>query len=121
MMVNGLFFASNIYVLGNTSAAIQMHDDLAPDTGPVLANTKVIVCFLTGVLFFTGAVGIIRKHYFLAITSVIGFILFDGLYAFQIFRYAAIHPRIWIDFSIFGSLSAIYGGFSWYYFKKRNS
>lgn len=117
MILNGLLFISNIYVLGNTEAAIKMHDDLAPTAGALMANLKVLDCFIVGILYIIAAAGIITKRYKLSAAGVAGFVLFDGLYIIQIIMWASIHPRIWFDFSIFGGVSLIFGIFSWWHWK----
>lgn len=121
MILNGLLFISNIYVIGDTQAIIAMHDDLAPSSSPLLANIKVIVCFITGILYLISAFGIMKKKPHLAIPGFVGFVLFDGLYIFQLVIHASIHPRIWIDFSIFGTISLIIGLFCLQYWKNRKS
>jgi hypothetical protein len=83
MVLNGLLFVSNIYVLGNTEAAIEMHDDLPRSASALLANVKVIDCFVVGILYLTAAYGIIRQKYHLALAGVIGCVLFVGLYLYQ--------------------------------------
>ncbi|MCP4132462.1 MAG: hypothetical protein GY754_15930 [bacterium] len=119
MILMGLLFISNIYVLGNVEAAIEMHDDLAPTASAFMVNTKVLICFVVGILYVLSAYGIIRKKYSLALAGIIGFILFDGFYIVQLVMWAGIHPRMWIDFSIFGGLSLLFGVFSWYHWKNR--
>ncbi len=61
MILNGLLFISNIYVLGNREAAINMHDDLAPSSSALMVNAKVILCFIVGILYIVSVFGIIRK------------------------------------------------------------
>jgi len=119
MMLNGLLFISNIYVLGNREAAINMHNDLAPSANALMVNTKVIITFIVGVLYIISAFGIIRKKYDLAFAGIIGFVLFDGFYIVELIMWARIHPRIWIDFSIFGGLSLLIGVYSWWNWRKR--
>lgn len=118
-LLTGLFFMSNIYVLGNTPAAIAMHDDLPRDANALTANTKVIICFITGALFAVTAVGIFRKKYKASVSGVIGCILFDGFYIFQLIMWSDQHPRMWIDFAVFGSICMLLGVFSWFNFRKR--
>lgn len=114
----GFFFIINIYVLGNREAAIEMHEDLAPTASSFMANTKVLITFLTGILNLITALGIIWKKEVLTIAGFIGFILFDGLYIIELIFWYKIHPRIWIDFFIFGSLILIIGIYSFYYWFK---
>ena len=118
-ILNGLLFISNIYVLGNTEAAINMHDDLAPSASALIVNAKVILCFIVGILYIVSAFGIIRKKYGLALAGIIGFVLFDGFYIIELIMWYRIHPRIWIDFSIFGGLSLLIGAYSWRKWRKR--
>ncbi|MEW5959899.1 MAG: hypothetical protein AB1801_19430, partial [Chloroflexota bacterium] len=112
---------SNIYVLGNREAAIAMHDDLAPTASALMANIKVLDCFMVGILYVVAAYGIIRKKYDLALAGVIGFVLFDGLYLVELMMWAGIHPRLWIDFSLFGGVSLLIGFYSWWNWQKRAS
>ncbi len=119
MILNGLLYVSNIYVIGNREAAISMHDDLAPTTSAFMANVKVINVFVVGILYLVAAFGFIRKKHSLTLAGVIGCILFIGLYIIQIILWADIHPRIWIDFSIFGGISILIGIYSGLNWKKR--
>lgn len=118
MILNGLLFVSNIYVLGNMEAAIHMHTDLAPSANALMVNSKVIICFIVGILYIVSAFGIIRRNYDLALAGVIGFVLFDGFYIVELIMWAGIHSRIWIDFSIFGGLGLIIGLYSWRNWRK---
>lgn len=119
MFLNGLLFISNIYVFGNREAAIEMHNDLAPTASALMANAKVVICFVVGFLYIASAVSIIKKKYALALTGVIGFILFDGLYIYELILWSKSHPRVWIDFSIFGGLSLLIGIYSWMNWRSR--
>ena len=113
MMLNGLLFISNIYVFGNREAAIGMHDDLAPTASDLMVNAKVVLCFVVGFLYVVSAIGIMKKKYALALSGVIGFILFDGFYILELILWSKTHPRVWIDFSVFGGLSLLIGIYSW--------
>ncbi len=117
MILNGLMFISNIYILGDRAAAVAMHDDLIPTAGALMANAKVLTCFVTGILYIFCVSGIMMKKRWLVPAGIVGFILFDGLYMIQLVMWAGIHPRIWIDFSIFGGLSLFFGCFALYQFK----
>ncbi len=119
MLLNGLLFVSNIYVLGDREAAIEMHDDLPPTAGALMVNAKVVLCFVVGILYLVSAVGIFRGKYNLALGGLVGFALFDGFYILQLIMWARIHPRIWFDFSIFGGVSLVLGIFSWWHWRKR--
>jgi hypothetical protein len=55
----------------------------------------------------------------LALAGIIGFVLFDGSYIVELIMWAEIHPRIWIDFSIFGGVSLLIGIYSWWNWGKR--
>lgn len=120
MILNGLLFISNIYVLGDREAAIKMHNDLAPSASALTANIKVIDCFVSGILYLSAAVGIIRRKYSWALAGVVAFVIFDGLYIIELVMWAKNHPRIWIDFSTFGGLSLLIGGYSWWTWKKKS-
>jgi hypothetical protein len=119
MILTGLLFISNIYVLGNTEAAVAMHDDLPRSAGAWLANSKVLKCFAVGILYLVGAYGILRKRYSLALAGILGCALFVGFYVFQIIMWANIHPRMWTDFAIFGGVSLMIGLFSWWHWRQR--
>jgi len=120
IILNGLLFISNIYVLGDREAAIKMHDDLPRVASAAWANTKVIVCFVVGILYLLSAYGIIRTKRNFTLAGILGFIIFDGVYLIQLIMWAGIHPRIWIDFSTFGGVSFLIGMYSLYYWKKGN-
>ena len=121
MILSGMMFTSNIYVLGNREAAIDIHEDLSPSASVLMANAKVIDVFLVGILHLVAAYGIIRKRYKLALAGVIACVLFVGLYIVQIILWTDIHPRIWTDFSIFGGVSIVIGVFSWWNWKTRKA
>ncbi len=112
MILNGLLFVSNIYVINDREAAIAMHDDLAPTASALMANLKVLCCFVTGLMYITAAFGIIRNKLQLAWFGVLGFLMFDGLYLVQLYMWWEIHPRIWIDFTVFGGISLLIGLYS---------
>jgi hypothetical protein len=117
MILNGLFFISNIYVLGDTQAAIAMHDDLPRSASALLANAKVIDCFVVGILYLVAAYAIIRKKYNLALAGVVACVLFVGLYIYQLVVWPSVNA--WVGFAIFGGLSLLFGGYSWWYRQKR--
>ena len=72
MIINGLLFVSNIYVLGDHQGAIKMHDDLASTASAFMANLKVLNCFFVGILYLISAFGIIKKRYHLTLAGVLG-------------------------------------------------
>ena len=115
LILNGLFFITNIYVLGNTQAAIDMHEDLAPSAGPFMANFKVINCFITGLLYVVAAYGLIRKRKQFILAGVYGAIFFFAFYIVELILWGTSHPTVWIGFSIFGTLSLVLGYFSFKY------
>lgn len=119
MILNGLFFIANIYVFGNTKEAIAMHDDLAPTAGAVMANAKVINCFVVGLCYLAAAWGIARRRSVLILFGVWGFALFDGFYLLELVLWGSTHTRVWVDFSIFGGISLAIGIFSWHQWKNR--
>ena len=120
MILNGVFFMCNIYVLGNREEIINMHQDLVPAAGAFIANAKVIGVFITGILYIITAVSIIRKKYRSAFTSIIsGFVINNGLYIAQLIMWAKIHPRIWIHLGIFGGLNLIHLIYTWISWKRR--
>jgi len=112
MILNGLLFVSNIYVLGDREAAINMHTDLSPSASALMANTKVIICFVVGILYILSAYGIIQRKFDLALAGIIGFVLFDGFYVIELIMWSADYPLIWLYFGIFGGLSLLIGIYS---------
>jgi len=113
MILNGLLFVSNIYVLGNTKAAIEMHTDLSPTAGPAMVNGKVIVCFVTGILYLAAAYAILSHKNRWAIAGVAGFVIFDGFYLVELAMWGGSHFQVWLGFGIFGGLGLIIGWYSW--------
>jgi hypothetical protein len=113
LVLNGLLFVSNIYVLGDTPAAIAMHDDLSPLASPFVANLKVLVCFDTGILYLAAAIGILRRSRALVVCGIAAFLLFDGTYLYELAAWGLSHPRVWLDFTVFGGLSLAFGWFAW--------
>lgn len=117
MILVGLLFGANIYVLGDTAAAIKMHEDLPITASPLMVNAKVIITFITGILFLIAAYSIISKNRNLAIAGVLGFALFDGFYLLEIAMWANIHPVIWTYFALAGGIAFLFGVFCWHYWK----
>ena len=113
MILNGLLFVSNIYVLGNTKAAMEMHTDLAPTAGPAMANGKVVVCFVTGILYLIAASAILTHKTRWAIAGVAGFLIFDGFYLAELALWGGHHPQVWLGFGVFGGLALAFGWYSW--------
>jgi hypothetical protein len=113
MVLNGIFFAVNIYVLGDSRAAIAMHDDLAPTASALMANTKVLVTFFTGMLYLVAAASILRHRRTLLLSGVVAFILFDGLYVIELVQWGSFHSWVWTGFFIFGTLSFLIGVYSY--------
>ncbi len=109
-VLNGLFFASNIYVLGNREAALRMHEDLAPTASALLANLKVIVCFVTGVLYVGAGVGLLCRRPAWCLGGAAGSVLFLAFYAVEIVLWAGTHPVTLLGFCIFGGLALLIGG-----------
>jgi len=118
MIANGVLFVIGTYVLGDTAAAIEMHEDLAPDASPLLVNTKVIIAFVVGLLYLLAAFGVLTRRHRLALAGVIAFALFDGFYVVELVLWAGTNPGAWIGFCIFGSISALIGAYSWWIWKK---
>jgi hypothetical protein len=121
MVLNGLLFISNIYVLGDREAALQMHSDLAASASGLLVNTKVMVCFIAGILYLVAAGGIVWRKFGLALAGVIGFVIFDGFYLVELLLWGATHPPVWLGVGLFGSLGLLIGVFCWLNWQKRTS
>jgi len=117
MILIGLLFVSNIYVLGDTASAVLMHDDLPITASPLLVNMKVIITFITGILFLLAALSIIRKNHNLSLAGVLGFALFDGFYILEVAMWADIRPQIWTYFVVVGGIAFLFGVFCWRYWK----
>ena len=117
MMLNGIFFMSNIYVLGDHEAAIAMHDDLSPEAGPVMVQAKVLNCFVVGILYLLSGIGLLRANSHLASLGALGCLVFLALYGVELIMWGDTHTRVWIDFSIFGGVSFIFGMVSFLYWK----
>jgi amino acid permease len=117
MILNGLFYASNIYVLGNHEAAIAMHDDLSPDAGPIITMAKVLVCFVVGICYLVAGLGIFSSKKDLVQLGVWGCLLFLALYIIELILWGTTHTRVWRDFAIFGGVSIVFGLFSYRYWK----
>lgn len=120
MILNGVFFLCNISVLGNHEAIISMHRDLMPSASDLLANSKVLGVFITGILYIITAINIIRQNYKTAfVCIIIGFIINSGLYIVQLVLWANLHPRIWIHFAIFSGINLFYVVYTWLIWKRR--
>jgi hypothetical protein len=118
---NGLFFVSNIYVIGNSEAALKMHDDLPPDAGYLWAYAKVLNVFITGILYLVSAYGVIRKKYSFCISGIIASIIFIGMYLIQIILWVQRYSPVLKWFCVFGSFSLLIGIFSFIYWKKNET
>ena len=119
MVFVGLLFVSNIYVLGNREAAIEMHEDLAPWAGNVVVQGKVIKCFAVGILYLTAAYGIVRGQRHLALAGIIGTGIFIVYYFAELLLWGGTHERVWLDFGIFGGVCLLIGVFCWLHWRKR--
>jgi len=113
LTLNGLLFVSNLYVLGNTQAALAMHTDPAPTAGPVMAKAKVIVCFGAGMLYLIAAWAIASRKPRWAIAGVVGVLVFDGFYLVELVLWGHRHPQVWLGFSLFGGLGLALGWYCW--------
>ena len=119
MILNGLFFMSNIYVLGSHEAAVAMHNDLSPNAGPIITMGKVLNCFLVGICYIVAGIGILRLKKGLVQWGVWGCILFIAFYIIELILWGSTHKRVWFDFSIFGGISIVYGFISYRYWKNK--
>jgi hypothetical protein len=108
LVLNGIFFASNIIVLGSTSRAIAMHWDLAPDAGPWMAQGKVVVCFLAGLGYLAAAWGLWRQRAGCCRLGEVAAWLFLAFYVLEALDWGRSHPRVWLGFAIFGGLALAY-------------
>lgn len=119
-LLNGVFFASNIYVFGRRTAAIRMHSDLAPDASAAMANMKVSICFLTGCGYVAAALGLFLHRYAWCLAGWIGAGLFLGLYAVELILWARTHRGTIYGFCVFGGLSTLIGAASLWAWLGRN-
>jgi hypothetical protein len=117
LLLNGLLFISNIYVLGNPEAAIAMHNDLAPWASPLMANSKVLNCFVTGILYLVAFAAFILDKRHWALAGVVACLLFDGFYLVELALWGLSYSRVWFDFGVFGGLSLFFGAWSWRYWR----
>lgn len=121
LIFKGLLLISNIYVLENREAAIEMHEDLAPTATAFTANVKVLVCFVTGILYLITAYGMIRKKYALTLAGIIAFLIFDGFYIIELAMWGNTNPYTWVGFGTFGIFAIIVGVYSFLLWKKRKT
>lgn len=106
-------FISNIYVYGNLAAAHKMHSDLSPNSNIVIANIKVIICLVCGILYLLEAYGILNENRKFLYSGIAAFIIFDGFYIAELLMWGATHLMVWFGFAIFGGLSFVYALYSW--------
>lgn len=118
MILNGLLFVSNIVVLGNREAAIKMHYDLAPTASALITNIKVIDCLVVGILYIICAYGIMQKKIDLVWAGIIGTVLFVGLYGVEVSLWGSTHPDVWTGLATFGTLSLVFGIYSYWHIAK---
>ena len=111
MSLIGLLFASNICVLGNREAVIEMHEDLAPWADNIVVQGKVVNCFLVGILYLIAAYGIFRGRRQPALAGVAGSALFLAFYLAELLLWGGTHTRVWLDFSAFGGVCLLIGIF----------
>ncbi len=121
IIAQGLMFVSGVYVLGDREAAIEMHEDLAPTASVLMANAKVLLSFVVGILYLMTAYGILRRKYSLALAGVIGFAIFDGFYVIELVMWAKVNPWTWIGFCTFGSMGLLIGAYSLWIWRKRKA
>lgn len=112
MIFLGILFITNIIVFGDTSAAIRMHWDLSPSAGDLIVEGKVLVCFITGLLYLIAAAGILRQRYLLASAGVVGAILFLGYYLIELLSWGGTYSPVWTGFFTFGGVNLIVGIYS---------
>ena len=86
-----------------------MHRDLTGNASAFLATAKVLVCFITEILFLITAYAIIKKKFKLAITGVLGSLLFIGLYLIEFIDGYKSNPQMLMWFLLFGGLSLMIG------------
>ena len=118
MILNGIFFAVNIYAVGDREAAIAMHRDLSPLAGPTMVNAKVLVTFAAGMLYLLTAFGIIRKKRSFLLCGVAACVLFNGLYGVELAKWGGFHPWVWKGFFIAGGLSFLIGAYSYFLWRR---
>lgn len=119
LLLNGLFYMSNIIAIGNLEFMIEMHEDLSPNAGLMIANVKVINIFITGLCFLIGGISIIRKKYNFAIIGTFGTINFLLMYAYQIFMWGNEYKDVYVGLFTFGLVATLNGVVSFYFWNKR--
>lgn len=109
LILNGLFFITNIYVIGDVQSGIKMHDDLSPNASPLMVNFKVINVFCTGILYLISGIGLIINRKRMILTGVLGSIIFVGFYVAELTLWGNEHKNVWLGFLTLGLLSIIFG------------
>lgn len=109
LLLNGLFYMSNIVVLGNGENIKAMHEDISPAATNLECNLKVVNVFITGLLFFCAAVFIIKKRYTFSLLGVIGTLNFLFMYVYQIVKWGDTHKAMYIGLFTYGVVATING------------
>jgi hypothetical protein len=119
MLLFGIFFASNIYVIGNDLAAVDMHKDLYAKASTVMIQGKVIDCFFVGILYVIGAIGLLRNKNKFAVYALIAPVLFILFYIIEIISWSSVYPVVWIYFGITSGINMLFFWFAAMIFKTR--
>lgn len=119
LLLNGLFYMSNIIAFGNLSFILEMHEDLYPNTSLLVANIKVLNIFITGLCFLVSAISIMRKKYYLSVLGTIGTINFLIMYLFQIIKWGSKYRTVYEGLFTFGAVAILNGIVSFYFWRKK--
>ena len=108
MVVNGLFFVSQVRLFYDRAAALRFHGDLPPDVDPSLVDLKVVVWGLAGLAWIVAGSGLMvgRRDWLPA--AFVAFLLVDGFYVIQLWSWGVSFPAVWAWFSVFGGLALLY-------------
>ena len=108
MVVNGVWFASQVRFFYNVSAALRFHGDLPPDVDPSFVDLKVVAWGLAGLAWVVAGLGLMTGRRDWLPAAIVGFLLVDGLYAAELWLWGVTYPVVWAWFGIFGGLALAY-------------
>ena len=80
---------------------------------------KVIDCFLVGILYIIGAIGLLRNKNKTAIYVLISAVLFISFYILEIISWSTVYPVVWVYFGIMGGINLLFFWFAVVNFQNR--